>query len=69
LSIKNYAKPYNAVLETEVLNDRVVLNGTITINRTDYGITFNSPSYFEKLKDQAIADDFKLELRLVFDRK
>ena len=69
LSIKDYTKPYNAVLETEVLTDRVILSGTITINRTDYGITFNSPSYFEKLKDQAIADDFKLELRLVFEKK
>ncbi len=69
LSIKEFSKPYSAVLETQVQDNAVILSGTITINRTDYGITFNSPSYFEKLKDQAIADDFKLEIRLVFEKK
>lgn len=32
----------------------------IAVNRIDYGITFNSPTIFEKMKDQAIADEFQL---------
>lgn len=33
----------------------------IAVNRLDYGITFNSPTIFEKMKDQAIADEFQLK--------
>ena len=69
LSIKEYTKPHNVILQTEVQKDSVVLSGTITINRTDFGITFNSPTYFEKLKDQAIADEFMLEVSLVFEKE
>ena len=38
-----------------------VLNLDININRTDYGITYNSPTFFEKLKEDAIADEFNLK--------
>lgn len=31
------------------------------MNRTDYGINYNSPSVFERLKDNAIADEFILK--------
>jgi polyisoprenoid-binding protein YceI len=36
----------------------------ISIDRTAYGVTFNSPSFYEKLKEDAIADTFQLKGRI-----
>jgi hypothetical protein len=33
----------------------------ISTDRTAYGIKFNSPAFFEKMKEKAIADEFKLK--------
>ena len=41
-----------------------IMKGKLIIDRTKYGITFNSPTYFEKLKEQAIADEFELTFKL-----
>ena len=46
-------------------------NGVITLilnhrmNRIDYGITYNSPSVFEKIKENAIADEIQLKGTIV----
>lgn len=37
------------------------LSFEIDIDRTSYGVTFNSPSFYEKLKEDAIADVFRLK--------
>ena len=37
-----------------------------TMNRTIYGVKFNSPSIFKKLKENAIADQFELKGSLYF---
>lgn len=37
------------------------------IDRTTYGIKFNSPSFFKKMKENAIADAFVLEGKLIFE--
>ncbi len=37
------------------------LSFDISIDRTAYGIKFNSPSFFEEMKENAIADEFKLK--------
>lgn len=39
----------------------------IELDRTKYGVKFNSPSFFKKMKENAIADEFKLEGLLKFD--
>ena len=57
LSIKGIKK--QKTFEVSIVDKVLILD--IVINRIDYGITFNSPTIFEKMKDQAIADDFKLE--------
>ncbi|PQB03519.1 YceI family protein [Aureitalea marina] len=36
------------------------------MDRTEYGVTFNSPSFFENLKDQAIDDHFSLKGTIQF---
>jgi len=37
------------------------------MDRTSYGITYNSPSVFEKLKENAIADEFVLKGTIVVE--
>lgn len=37
------------------------------LNRLDYNVTFNSPSVFKKLKDNAIADEFSIKGELHFN--
>lgn len=37
------------------------------LDRTAYGIHFNSPSIMKKMKDQANADEFILVGKLVFE--
>lgn len=44
-----------------------ILSFSTSIDRTKYGVKFNSPSYFKKLKDQAIADCFELKGKLKFE--
>ncbi|EDP71318.1 YCE I like family protein [Flavobacteriales bacterium ALC-1] len=43
------------------------LSFNISIDRTDYGVKFNSPSFFKKMKENAIADEFKLKGNLKLD--
>ena len=39
----------------------------VSIDRTDYGVNFNSPSFFKKMKENAIADQFKLNGNLIIE--
>lgn len=40
----------------------------ISLDRTKYGVKFNSPSFFKKLKENAIADEFKIKGVLVLTK-
>lgn len=66
LTIKGTTKMITFPIQANFSNNQLTIKGQTKVNRTDYGITFNSPSFFEKLKDQAIADDFGLVFDLVF---
>jgi len=52
-----------------------IQDGNITISfnhkmdRTTYGINYNSPSIFKSLKENVIADDFRLKGNLIFMKK
>ena len=39
--------------------------GVIDINRTEFGITYGSGSFFDGLADKAINDDFTLKFKIV----
>lgn len=41
-------------------------NAKLTIDRTKYGIKYNSKNFFDSLGDKAINDDFELTVNLVF---
>lgn len=46
------------------LEDEVVLQFKVNVNRTDYGVTYNSPSLFQTMKNDAIDDNFQLKGRV-----
>jgi polyisoprenoid-binding protein YceI len=50
-----------------VLFDNKILKFEYKMDRLNYGVTFNSPSIFKKMKDNAIADDFILKGNLIFE--
>lgn len=64
LEIKGKSHPIVFSMELTEAGPNWIMKGKLIIDRTRYGITFNSPSYFEKLKEQAIADEFELTFRL-----
>lgn len=66
MTIKNISKEETLLLKVDLVNN--LLLGNIQINRTAYGASFNSPSLFEKLKEDAIADEFSLEYKLVIEK-
>jgi len=66
MMIKDKTKPIAFLITQSIADNQLTVKGKAIINRTDFGITFNSPSFFEKMKDQAIADDFELNFELVF---
>lgn len=67
LSIKGITRQEKAPLRVSREAEKLVLEGKAVINRTDYGIYYNSPNFFENLKQDAIADDFELSFKLVFE--
>ena len=68
LTIKEVVHDYRFPLDIKVWAESIVVEGRLEIDRTDFGIVYNSPSVFKKLKDQAIADTFVLEIALIFER-
>ncbi len=60
LTIKGNTRPerIKATITTEQQGIRLQFEHQM--DRTQYGVTFNSPSFFENLKDQAIDDDFSM---------
>ncbi|NQX55938.1 YceI family protein [Pedobacter panaciterrae] len=47
------------------MDGTVVVNGTLIIDRTDWGIDYASEKYFDKSGDGIISDDVKLFMRIV----
>jgi polyisoprenoid-binding protein YceI len=47
------------------MDGTVVVNGTLIIDRTDWGINYRSEKFFEKSGDVTISDDVKLFIKIV----
>ena len=69
LTIKDSTYPISFPVEVQQEGGQWLIEGVMSIDRTKYGITFNSPTYFEKLKDQAIADEFELSFSLILEQQ
>ena len=61
LTIKKITKPIVFIMKQ---NENTFL-GKITIDRTVFGVQYNSKSFFDNLGDQAIKNDFDLEFKLI----
>jgi len=46
-------------------NGKVILSSKFKIDRTKFGITYNSTNFFENLKDRAISDEINFEIKLI----
>ncbi len=60
MSIKDKKQTEKIAVVATLENKKIILRFDHTMNRLDYGITYNSPSVFEKLKENAIADKIVL---------
>ncbi|MGC6429945.1 MAG: YceI family protein [Jejuia sp.] len=60
---KTFEESINVIYNTE----EAVLNFNSSLDRTKYGVTFNSPNFFKKLKQNAIADEFQIKGKVVFN--
>ncbi|WP_378178914.1 YceI family protein [Aquimarina sp. SS2-1] len=66
LTIKGKTNTENIPVTIERTKSGIILKFKYAIDRTKYGINHNSPSIFKRMKENAIADEFILEGRLVF---
>lgn len=47
-------------------DNQLIISFSTQLDRTKYGVKFNSPSFFKSMKENAIADEFTLKSELVF---
>jgi len=66
LRIRDKELPQEVEMVVSANPDGYRVVGSAVVDRTRFGIYYNSPSYFENLKQEAIADEFVLEFELVF---
>ncbi|MEM6806674.1 MAG: YceI family protein [Bacteroidota bacterium] len=66
LSIKDKTQQTEIPLTASKTGDKWQIKGKMILDRTKFGIYYNSPNFFDNLKGQAIADEFELEFELYF---
>lgn len=67
MTIKKVTEEERIPIEIIYSNDEIKLSFETTFNRTKYGVIFNSPNFFKKMKQNAIADEFLLKSDLFFN--
>jgi len=63
MTIKDITK--KEVIDIAIIENKISFE--CKINRTQYGVKFNSPSFFKKMKENAIADEFIIKGELFFE--
>lgn len=66
LMIRGVTHAIDIPLSLDVSDKTVIAQGTATIDRTLYGIKYNSSSFFKRLGNQAIKNEFDLAFDLLF---
>jgi polyisoprenoid-binding protein YceI len=56
-------------INIHVEDDRILITGILSIDRTKYDIKYNSSSYFQDLGNYAIKNEFDIAVDLVFARE
>lgn len=66
LTLKGVTKPVEfPVVITQSASGKITAEGPVTINRTLWGITYGSGTFFDNVANNAIDDNIKLTLKLV----
>jgi polyisoprenoid-binding protein YceI len=65
LTIKDVTKQVEFPIQTSIENGTATLVGTISIDRSLYGVKFGSTSFFENLGDKAIDNIFTIDFTLI----
>ena len=65
LSIKGITNPVTFPAKMEVKDGIVRANGKIVIDRTQWGIRYRSGKFYDNLADQAVSDDFEIQMNIV----
>jgi polyisoprenoid-binding protein YceI len=66
LTLKGVTKPVElSAVVVQGADSKIIASGPVVINRTLWGVTYGSGSFFKGLANNAIDDDIKLTLKLV----
>ncbi len=65
LTIKNKTLPVVCPVNISKSDGKTTITGTLVIDRTSYGITYNSGSFFSGLGDKAIRNTFEVSYKVV----
>ena len=65
MTIKDVTEDITFALNSAEENGVVTLTSTIKIDRTKFGVTYNSGNFFEDLGDYLIDDEFTLNITLI----
>jgi polyisoprenoid-binding protein YceI len=65
LTVKSQTHPISFPVTLERTGNQLRIRGTATVDRTLFGVRYNSASFFSGLGDQAIRNDFQLAFDLV----
>ena len=68
LTIKNITQEEEIEVTIAEKDGQLFVSGKAKIDRTIYGIYYNSSNFFQNLGEQAIADEFELDFNLIFER-
>ena len=66
MTIKGQSRAEEIPVTIQKTATGVIITFNHTMDRTQYGINYNSPSFFKRLKENAIDDDFTLKGTLEF---
>ena len=68
LKIKDVQKRISFPITIKKAETEIQIQANINVNRTDFGIKYNSPNFFSNLGDYAIKDNFEFRLDLSMDK-
>ena len=65
LTIRGKTTPFQSPVQVSASGGEFVVSGKVSLDRTRYGIVYNSPSFFSGLGDKAIRNQFDVEFRVI----
>jgi len=65
IQIKEVVRKMELELITQSKNDKHVLLGRLSIDRTQFGVVYNSSNFFKSLGDKVIDDEIQLKFEII----